>query len=173
MGRKAILERRKARLEKKRADLIARSQASEDIAEVRAINDQLMTIAEDLQDIVDELATLADDGEGNGDGGEGSASGDSDGEGRSAQPQANVQTRGCNPIASYGQATQPQTQTREGESYLDTMEYRTAFANYVRTGVWNYEQRDSVAGMVTTADIGKIIPFESLFCSITLARILP
>ena len=156
MGRKAILERRKTRLEKKRADLIARSQASEDIAEVRAINDQLMTIAEDLQDIVDELATLADDGEGNGDGGEGSASGDSDGEDRSAQPQDNVQARGGNPIASYGQATQPQT--REAESYLDTMEYRTAFANYVRTGVWNYEQRDSVAGMVTTADIGKIIP---------------
>lgn len=158
MGRKAILERRRARLEKKRADLIARSQASEDIAEVRAINDQLMTIAEDLQDIVDELATLADDGEGNGDGGEGSASGDSDGEGRSAQPPANVQTRGGNPMASYGQATQPQTQTREGESYLDTMEYRQAFATYVRTGVWNYEQRDSSAGMVTTADIGKIIP---------------
>lgn len=156
MGRKAILERRRARLEKKRADLIARSQASEDIAEVRAINDQLMTIAEDLQDIVDELATLANDGEGNGDGGEGSASGDSDGEGRSAQPQANVQTRGGNPMASYGQATQPQT--RDGESYLDTMEYRQAFATYVRTGVWNYEQRDSSAGTVTTADIGKIIP---------------
>ena len=156
MGRKAILERRKTRLEKKRADLIARSQASEDIAEVRAINDQLMTIAEDLQDIVDELATLADDGEGNGDGGEGSASGDNDGEGRSAQPQTNVQTRGGKPIASYGQVTQPQT--REAESYLDTLEYRQAFAKYVRTGVWEYEQRDASAGMVITSDIGKIIP---------------
>ena len=156
MGRKAILERRKTRLEKKRADLIARSQASEDIAEVRAINDQLMTIAEDLQDIVDELATLADDGEGNGDGGEGSASGDNDGEGRSAQPQTNVQTRGGKPIASYGQVTQPQT--REAESYLDTLEYRQAFAKYVRTGVWEYEQRDASAGMVVTSDIGKIIP---------------
>lgn len=152
MGRKAILERRKTRLEKKRADLIARSQASEDIAEVRAINDQLITIAEDLQDIVDELATLADDGEGNGD-----DSDDKDGgEDRSAH--ANVQTRGGNPMASYGQMTGAQPQTREGESYLDTMEYRQAFAQYVRTGVWNYEKRDSVAGMVTTADIGKIIP---------------
>lgn len=157
MGRKAILERRKARLEKKRADLIARSQASDDIAEVRAINDQLMAIAEDLQDIVDELATLADDGEGNGD--DSNTNGDDKGgEDRSAQPQANVQTRGGNPMASYGQMTGAQPQTRTGESYLDTMEYRQAFATYVRTGVWNYEQRDSVAGMVTTADIGKIIP---------------
>ena len=165
--RKKILLKRQARLEKKRAELIARSNASEDIAEVRAINEQLMTIAEDLQDIADELATLADDGEGDGNGdgngGEGSASGDNGGEGRSAQPQAQTvpQMRGGNPMASYGQmtgaqATQPQT--REAESYLDTMEYRNAFANYVRTGQWNYEQRDASAGMVTTADIGKIIP---------------
>ena len=162
--RKKVLLKRQARLEKRRADLIARSNASEDVAEVRAINEQLMTIAEDLQDIADELATLADDGEGdgNGDGMRGN-DGDGEGEGRSAQPQAQTesQSRGGNPMASYGQqtgtqATQPQS--RAAESYLDTMEYRNAFAHYVRTGQWNYEQRDASAGMVTTADIGKIIP---------------
>jgi HK97 family phage major capsid protein len=162
--RKKVLEKRKARLEKRRAELIARSNASEDIAEVRAINEQLMSIAEDLQDIADELATLADDGngDGNGDGGNGDGmrNKDDDNEGRSVEPQQ-VLTRGGNPIASYGQmtgaqATQPQT--REVESYLDTLEYRQAFATYVRTGKWEYEQRDTEAGMVTTADIGKIIP---------------
>lgn len=163
--RKKVLLKRQARLEKRKAELIARSNASEDVAEVRAINEQLMTISEDLQDIADELATLADDGEGNGDGngGEGSASGDNNGEGRSAQPQAQTepQTRGGNPMASYGQMTGAQAtepQQRTAESYLDTIEYRQAFANYVRTGKWEYEQRDASAGMVTTADIGKIIP---------------
>lgn len=166
--RKKVLLKRQARLEKRRAELVARSQASEDIAEVRAINEQLMTIAEDLQDIADELATLADDGEGdgNGDGGNGdggsSASGDNGGEGRSAAPaQAQAQARGGNPMAAYGQMTGAQAaqpQTRTAENYLDTMEYRQAFAQYVRTGVWNYEKRDGEAGMVTTADIGKIIP---------------
>ena len=164
--RKKYLLKRQARLEKRRAELIARSNASEDIAEVRAINEQLMTIAEDLQDICDELASLADEGEGEGEGeGNGDGNGDNnsgEGEGRSAQPQATQpQLRGGNPMASYGQltgaqATQPQQ--RAGESYLDSIEYRNAFANYVRTGQWNYEQRGGEAGMVTTADIGKIIP---------------
>lgn len=163
--RKKVLLKRQARLEKRRAELLARSQASEDLAEVRAINDQLMTISEDLQDIADELATLADDGEGddNGDGngdGDGTASGNNgDGEGRAATPTQGVQMRGGNPMAAYSQqtgaqATQPQTRT--AESYLDTLEYRQAFATYVRTGVWNYERRENA--QVTTADIGKIIP---------------
>lgn len=161
--RKKVLLKRQARLEKRRADLIARSNASEDIAEVRAINEQLQTIAEDLQDIADEIAALAEDeGDGNGDGGEGegTASGnDGEGEGRSAAPAQGVQVRGGNPMASYGQATGAQAtqpQTRTAESYLDTLEYRNAFATYVRTGVWNYESRE--AQQVTTADIGKIIP---------------
>lgn len=158
--RKKILLKRQARLEKRRADLIARSNASEDIAEVRAINEQLQTIAEDLQDIADEIAALAEDegGDDNSDNGDGNTNSNdnNDGEGRAAAPVQGVQVRGGNPMASYGQATGAQaTQT---ESYLDTMEYRNAFATYVRTGVWNYEQRDASAGMVTTADIGKIIP---------------
>lgn len=160
--RKKVLLKRQARLEKRRADLIARSNASEDIAEVRAINEQLQTIAEDLQDIADEIAALAEDeGDDNSDGeGEGTASGnDGDGEGRSAAPAQGVQMRGGNPMASYGQATGAQAtqpQTRTAESYLDSMEYRNAFAKYVRTGVWDYEQRENA--QVTTADIGKIIP---------------
>ena len=159
--RKKVLLKRQARLEQKRAELIARSNASEDIAEVRAINEQLMSIAEDLQDVADELAALADDGEGNDD--SNTNSDDNNGEDRSAQPQAQTapQVRGGNPMASYGQQTgaqATQTQQRTAESYLDTLEYRQAFATYVRTGVWNYEQRDGSAGMVTTADIGKIIP---------------
>ena len=39
---------------------------------------------------------------------------------------------------------------------LDSIEYREAFANYVKTGKWEF--RDATAGMVTTGDIGKVIP---------------
>lgn len=163
MGRKKILERKQKRLLEKKAALVARSNASTDVVEVRSINEQLQDIADELQDITDELAALAEDegGDDNSDHGDGNTNSNdnNDGEGRAAAPAQGVQVRGGNPMASYGQATGAQaTQSREAESYLDTMEYRNAFATYVRTGVWNYEQRDASAGMVTTADIGKIIP---------------
>lgn len=178
MKRKDILLRRQKRLEAKKAELVKRSNESQDLAEVRAINEQLMTISEDLLDISDELAALADDGgddngdEGANEGGEDSASrGNDEGDDhdkhdrhhRSADPTsipaAMPQLRGGNPMASYGQGTQIPTMQTRG-SYLDTMEYRQAFAEYVQTGKWNYdyEQRDSSAGMVITTDVGKIIP---------------
>ena len=128
---------------------------STDEAEVRALGETLKALRDEITAAEEQLAKLDED-EGNGDDSN-MNSDDKDGENRSAEPQEqNVQVRGGNPIASYGQVTQPQT--RIAESYLDTLEYRTAFANYVRTGQWNYEQRDSEAAMVITSDIGKIIP---------------
>ena len=44
MGRKAILEARLQRLETKKADLVKRSDASEDINEVRSITEKLREI---------------------------------------------------------------------------------------------------------------------------------
>lgn len=156
--RKKVLLKRKKRLEKRKADLIARSQASDDIAEVRAINEQLQTIADDLQDIVDELEaiTAEEEKDKDGDNNDGDNNDGDGSEGRNAEPE---QVCGGNPIASYGQLTSTRTtNVRSTESYLDTLEYRQAFAQYVRTGEWNYEQRDSSAGMVITSDVGKIIP---------------
>lgn len=166
MGRKKVLERKQKRLLEKKAALVARSNASTDVSEVRSINDQLQDIADELHDIADELAAITEDEDtsdnsNNDNGNNSNNSDDNDGEDRSAAPAQGVQVRGGNPMASYGQATSAQAtqpQSRMAESYLDTMEYRQAFATYVRTGVWNYEQRDASAGMVTTADIGKVIP---------------
>lgn len=153
MGRKQILERKQQRLIAKRADLLARSQASEDINEVRVINEQLTTIAEDLHDIADELLALADEEKDDGDEGNSEESNNEGGEytgSRAATVPANAQFRG---IARF---TQQQTPAQTRQNVLDTMEYRQAFAEYVRTGVWKYEQRADE--IVTTADIGKIIP---------------
>lgn len=161
MGRKKVLERRQQRLLARREQLVKRSDESNNIEEVRSINEQLQQIAEDLQDVADELSAMAEgEGDEGEDTGEGNGSGEGSGEGdtsRSVIP-GNAQLRGGNPVATY---VQNPTQQREGMgSYLDTMEYRNAFANYVRSGdtsgFANIEMRADA--QVTTVDIGKIIP---------------
>ncbi|MCQ2609650.1 MAG: phage major capsid protein, partial [Lachnospiraceae bacterium] len=51
---------------------------------------------------------------------------------------------------------EPAVSEKKSDDVYGTLEYRQAFANYVRTGKWEY--RDSSAGMVVTDDIGKVIP---------------
>ena len=156
MGRKKILEKRMARLKKRMADLIERSNASEDVAEVRAINTQLIEVREDIADIEEELEALAGEGEGEPQDGEGDPQ---EGEQRSNIP-ANAQFRGVNPVATFAQS-KGQTEKR-AENILDSLEYRNAFASYVRSGDTSgfaeLETRGADAGTVLTSDIGKIIP---------------
>lgn len=143
MGRKEVLKKRLARLQKRQAELVERSNVSEDVAEVRAINSQLVEIREDIADVEEELDTLEDETQVE--------------EPKASEPQ--TEGRSFNPVATFGQAN-GQVQTRQNENILDTLEYRNAFANYVRTGdVAGFsalEQREDA--IVTTADIGKIIP---------------
>ena len=160
--RKKVLERRQQRLLQKKADLIARSNASEDVKEVRAINEQLQDIADQLQDVQDELQALIDEENGNGEGsGDGNGKMDGDGgEGRAAVVPQNAQTRNASVVGAFGQnpaSPTPKTpEERTAADVLGSMEYRKAFANFVRTGEWNF--RDSSAGMVISTDVGKIIP---------------
>ena len=158
--RKKVLERRQQRLLQKKADLIARSNASEDVKEVRAINEQLQDIADQLQDVQDELQALIDEENGNGEGSnEGNGEGDG-GEGRAAVVPQNAQTRNASIVGSFGQnpasPTPKAQEERTAADVLGSMEYRKAFANFVRTGNWDF--RDASAGMVISTDVGKIIP---------------
>ena len=163
MSRKKILERRKARYEKKRAELLKRSEESEDVKEVRAINTQLQDIADELKDIVDELEAIDEESGSNsedGDGGDNSKDDDnSQPEDRSAET-SKLETRNRNIVASYGQSVP--TERRESQSLIESMEYRQAFAKYVQTGdVTNLDALQSRAasdGMVITSDVGKLIP---------------
>lgn len=133
--RKKFLEKRLARLLEKKKTLTERADASQDVAELRSINEQLNEINEDIEDVQEELDTLKDDGEGDG-----------------AEPApAAAQMRGGNPIQSYAQNP---VQTRENENPYDTMEYRKAFMKYVQTGEWNYRADETLI----TTDVGKIIP---------------
>lgn len=162
MGRKQILERRQARYIAKRAALLKRSEESQDVEEVRAINEQLNDIAAELQDIADELTALAEDGsegEGSGEGTmDGSGEGEGTGEGRSATP-TNIQTRGAQIVGAFVQNGAPE---RRNESVIESMEYRQAFATFVRTGdvtaINALEKRAAGDGMIITTDVGKIIP---------------
>lgn len=142
MNRKKVLEKRMKRLMAKKAKLVERSQASTDVNEVRSINEQLEDLAEDIAEVQEELDALEDEGED-----------ESTDEGRSAEPPANAQLRGGNPLASYSQ--NPPTEQRTGNA-LDSMEYRQAFMRYVQTGKWEYEKRADET--LITSDVGKIIP---------------
>ena len=157
MNRKKALEKRLARLQAKKAKLTARALASQDANEVRSINDELEDVNAEIEETQDELDAIAAE-----EGAEPLAPIEgAEGEGTEGRAAIGIidssQVRGINPIASYGQNPNP-TVTRSEENYLDSMEYRQAFAKYVRTGEWTYEKRDADAGMVITSDIGKLIP---------------
>lgn len=151
MGRKKILEKRMARLMKKKADLKARALASEDAAEVRSINEQL----EDLNAEIDETQEEIDEEEG-----DPTSTPNDGGEQRDGNPTPVVpELRGGNPLAAYGQAN---PQARATEQPFSSMEYRLAFKDYVQRGTPIPEDVITRAGgdkgTTVAADLGMIIP---------------
>lgn len=142
-----FLEKLIAKKEKEVTELRAQIKKAETADEVRSLGDTLDAVLTELQDAKDQLAQLDESDA------DGQAGADTEGEERANIP-ANAEVRGGNPMATYTQ-TAP-AQARQSEDVLDSMEYRNAFATYVRTGVFKMEQRaDEV---VTTGEIGKIIP---------------
>lgn len=150
--RKKVLEKRMKRLMARKTTLTQRALASEDAKEVRAINEQLEDVNAEIDETQEELDAIAEDEKG----GDPTSTEPEGLEGRSAIPAtAQIVAPLANPIATFTQNQQPE---QRSENPLDSMEYRKAFMKYVQTGEWNYEQRDSEAGMVLTSDVGKIIP---------------
>ena len=158
MGRKKALEKRQARLQKKLTELRAKLNATQDVTEARALAAQIEETNEDLQETAEELEALGE--------GEPTPEGDPEPTPEPApvvEPQARnvvpqgAQLRGGNPIASYMQNRAP---AQRSGNILDSMEYRNAFANYVRTGdesgFAQFETRADAT--LITSDVGKIIP---------------
>ena len=112
--------------------------------EVRSLGDTLQTVLDELQDAKDQLENLPD--EGNGDGGNGGQGGD---EGRSANPMHEF--RG-NAVAQY---TAP-GQARSADP-TDSVEYRTAFMNFVCRGV-PIPMELRADATTTTTDASAMIP---------------
>jgi HK97 family phage major capsid protein len=134
--RKKILEKRMQRLLGKKKTLTERADASQDVAELRAINEQLSDINEEIEEVQEELDSLDD-------------------EPTPAPEPAPVpddaEQRGGNPFNSYHMNP---VQKRTNESPYDSLEYRQAFMKYVQTGEWNYRADETLI----TTDVGKIIP---------------
>ena len=142
MGRKKILEKRLARLEARKTELVNRSQASEDINEVRSLGQQITQINEDIEDIKEELAALGD-------------------ETRSEQPPVEA-------TLVNGRQVFAQPEARS-ENPLASMEYRSAFREYAVNGTpIPAELRNGDA--ISTADTGVAIPFTVMSQVINTVR---
>lgn len=145
MNRKKALEKRMQRLVAKRDSLKNKALASENADEVRAINEQLAELADDISDVQDELDAIAE-------------------EERSAPnmnretPPANATLVNGNVVGTYPQTTDA-PQTRDNADPFATMEYRRAFMRYAQTGEAipaNLTQREGFPA--NTSTLGATIP---------------
>lgn len=147
--RKKILEKRLARLKEKRDSLKAKALASEDVNEVRSINQSLEDVNAEIEETQEELNAIAEE--------ERSATTTDTAEQRSTPP-ANAQMVNGGIVGAFGQTTNI-TQTRENVDPFSTMEYRTAFMRYAQTGAEipaNLYQRDGMPANTNT--LGATIP---------------
>lgn len=141
MGRKKFLEKRMLRLKAKKQKLDERCAASTDANEVRNLTRELTELNDEIAETQEELDTIAADEE-------------------RSNPPANAQHVNAGIVGNTVGAFEPQK--RESEDPYSTMEYRTAFKNYVQRGTpipTNLIQRaGGDPGPSVTEDIGLIIP---------------
>ncbi len=139
---KKILQKRMARLIAKKAKLVERSNASTDVAEVRAINEELTELNEDIADLQEQIDAMPDEDEQ-----------------RSAEPPAGAEMRGGNPMGAFAQNV---TKDKKDEEPYSSMEYRMAFKDYVQRGTPIpadvLQRAGGDKGTTVTGDIGMIIP---------------
>lgn len=133
--RKKILEARLAKLEEKKRTLIERSDKSEDIAEVRSINERLREIAEDIEDVRSELAALNTE----------------------ARTDSSFDAAKALTVASVATAA---AATRENADVYASMEYRAAWKDFVQKGtpIPAELRAGGDAGTTVAADLGAIVP---------------
>lgn len=115
--RKKILEKRLARLQEKRNALIAKGQASQDVNEVRSINDQVSDLDAEIAETNEELEAIKAE--------------ENQAEERTAQVSAVPVNAGI--VASY--QTRAKETAEEEEDATASLEYRKAFKAYVQRGI--------------------------------------
>ena len=117
--------------------------------EVRSLGETLQAILDELSDAKEQLDAAEED--------KGEEKEPAPAPDEREQAPAGAEFRGGNPLASYGQHRVP---AQRAGNILDTMEYRNAFAAYVRTGDESqFAALESRAdATLITTDVGKIIP---------------
>lgn len=138
-----LIARKKDEMKK----LQERSDASQDIAEVRSIGELLAQIRDEINDAEQQLAELEDDGDGTGDGtedGTGEAS-------RSVGVPEGAQLRNSMVVGSFGGTSNPQND--------DGLAYRNAFKEFVLRGTPIPAELRADANTLTS-DVASVIPTE-------------
>lgn len=110
------------------AELMERSNKSESVEEVRSINSEMETLRNEISEFENQMNTL-NEGE----------------------------TRGINPMATFTQTT-VENVTREAEDKKSTMEYRTAFMNYVQKGTVSEILEHRANDQNESGDLGVLLP---------------
>lgn len=142
---KRYLQARQKALEGKRAELTKKSTETEDQSELRSILTQLEAVADELSAVITELQN--DDDTSDDDTSEETQSDDTDdGEQRSGTPR-HKQTRGFNPMG-----------LNKSSKVYDSVEYRTAFMEFVCRGVTIPNQYKRANEVTTTTDASAVIP---------------
>lgn len=149
--RKDVLKKRHERMLAKRDALKAKALASEDVNEVRSINEQIEELNEEITDVADEIAAIEEE----------ERAAEQNGENRNAPP-ANATLVNGNIAASFSQNGNADQQ-RQNDDPFATMEYRRAFMRYAQTGEpipENLYQRDGMPA--NTTQLGATIPTTTL-----------
>jgi len=146
-----------AKKEARKAELVTRSNITEDIAELRSINNELGLLNDEISELRSITDAMPDDDEQNPAGNEGQRGQgqDPNGEQRGI-PAAPVGRTAV--LGSYGLGGVPGQQQRaaEPEDPYATLEYRTAFMKFAKTGQITPELRADA--MTTTTDVSAVIP---------------
>ena len=140
MKLKEILEKRLARLNTKKTNLVARSNASTDANEIRSINEQISEVTEEIDECQAQLDAIEE-------------------EERSREQEAN-ETREAAPASLEGAQilgafSQNNQAEKRDEDPTSSLEYRQAFMKYVQKGT-PIEMRNGEA--ISTNETGAAIP---------------
>lgn len=142
MPRKKILQKRLNRLNEKRNALKAKALASEDVAEVRSINEQLADLDAEISECREEIEMIEAE--------ERNAENNPPTESRSQVPEGATHVN-----ASFGSAA------GERNANADDLEYRNAFMRYIQTGTpipADLARRSAAGDAINTDDTGAAIP---------------
>ena len=151
--RKEFLEKRMKKLTTKRDALKEKALASNDVDEVRSINEKIDEINDEIADVKDEIAAIEADEK---------RTAEQDNLESRQTPPANATLVNGNVVGSYGTPAAA-SQTRENTDPYATLEYRQAFMKYAQTGTpipANLIQRDGMPA--NTGSLGATIPTTTL-----------
>lgn len=136
MNLKKILEKRLARLNSKKETLTKRAMESQDVNEVKSINEQLTEVNAEIDETQAQIDAIEED-EAN--------------ENRAAVPASATLVNG-NVVGSF--EAKKADENRENVNPTETLEYRNAFMRYIQTG----EPMKRAGEAISTNDTGAAIP---------------